>query len=131
MDQYNIEIFSCFLRLLPVCSSTFHQTNVGFCHGGSEDNLSISRIQSLHHLLKVDDQVSGSIPVQDLSPIRTVLVDEQAEVRLRGFALAFDRLAKANTSVFNAKSSDCISEVSCSMSSWSLLLKSVTNLFKS
>ena len=59
----------------------------------------------------------------------TVLVDEQAEVRLRGFALAFDRIAKASTIVFNANSSDFISEVSCSLSSSSLLLKSVTNLF--
>ena len=33
--------------------------------------------------------------------IGTVLVDEQAEVRLRGFASAFDRLAKASTFVFN------------------------------
>ena len=32
----------------------------------------------------------------------TVVVDEQAEVRLRGLALAFDRLAKASTFVFNA-----------------------------
>ena len=54
VDHYNIEIFSCCLRLLPLCSCTFHQTNVGFCHSGSEDNLSISRIQSLHHLLEVD-----------------------------------------------------------------------------
>ena len=33
--------------------------------------------------------------VQDLSLIGTVLVDEQAGVRLRSFALAFDRLAKS------------------------------------
>ena len=37
----------------------------------------------------------------------TVLVGEQAGVRLRGY-----RLAKASTFVFNAKSSNCISEVS-------------------
>ena len=61
----------------------------------------------------------------------TVLVGEQAEVHLRGFALAFDRLAKARAFDFNAKSSNCISEVSCSLLSFSLLLlKSVTNLFK-
>ena len=47
---------------------------------------------------------SGSISVQDLSMTGIVLVDEQAGVRLRGFALAFDRLAKASTVVFNAKS---------------------------
>ena len=51
-------------------------------------------------------------------------MDEQAEVDLRGFALAFDRLAKASTFVFNA-----VSEVSCSLSSYSLSIKSVTNLF--
>ena len=54
MDEYNIEIFSCFLLLLPLCSSTFHQTNVEIAKNGSEDNLLISRIQSLHHLLEVD-----------------------------------------------------------------------------
>ena len=43
----------------------------------------------------------------------TVLVDEQAGVRLRGFALALDRLANENTSVF-------VVEVSCSLSSYSL-----------
>ena len=58
----------------------------------------------------------------------TVLVDEQAEVCLRGFALAFDRLVKASTFVFNAKSSDFVSEVSCSLS-YSLSIKSMTNLF--
>ena len=47
---------------------------------------------------------SGSLSVQDLSLIGTVLVDELAGVRLRGFALAFDRLAKASTFVFNANS---------------------------
>ena len=47
------------------------------------------------------------------------------------FALTFDRLTEASTFVFNAKSSNCISEVSCSLLSFSLLLlKSVANLFK-
>ena len=63
-------------------------------------------------------------------PIGTVFVDEVAEIRLRGFALAFDRLAKASTFVFNAKSSNCIEDVSCSLLSFPLLsLTSVTNLF--
>ena len=44
-------------------------------------------------------------------------MDELAEVDLRGFALAVDRLAKASTFVFNANSSDFVSEVSCSLSS--------------
>ena len=55
MDQYNIEICSCFLRLLPLCSSTFHQTNVEIAQDRSEDIPLTSRIQSLHHLLEVDD----------------------------------------------------------------------------
>ena len=56
-------------------------------------------------------------------------MDEQAEVGLLGFALAFDRLAEANTSVVNANTSVFVSEVSCSLSSYSLSIKSVTNLF--
>ena len=56
-------------------------------------------------------------------------MDEQAEVGLHGFASAFDRLAKANTSNFNANISVFVSEVSCSLSSYSLSIKSVTNLF--
>ena len=54
LDQYNTEIFSCFLLLLPLCSSTFHQTNVENAQNGSEDNLLIFRIQSLHLLIEVD-----------------------------------------------------------------------------
>ena len=38
-NQYNTEIFSCFLLLLPLCSSTFHQTNVENAQNASEDNL--------------------------------------------------------------------------------------------
>ena len=52
-------------------------------------------------------------------------MDELAESRFCGFALAFDRLAKSPAFSFNAYSSNCISEVSCS-----LLFKFVTNLFK-
>ena len=47
-SQFNIEIFSCCLRLLSFCSSTFHQTNAESSQIRSEDDLSISRIQSLH-----------------------------------------------------------------------------------
>ena len=54
-SQYNIEIFSCFLRLLPFYSSTFHQTSAVSSQIRTEDNLLISRIQSLHLLLEVDD----------------------------------------------------------------------------
>ena len=54
LRRYNIEIFSCFLRLLPFDSSTFHQTNVESTQIRFEDNPLISRIQSLHLLLEVD-----------------------------------------------------------------------------
>ena len=36
-------------------SSTFHQTNVEIAQDRSEDIPLFSRIQSLHHLLEVDD----------------------------------------------------------------------------
>ena len=52
-----------------------------------------------------------------------VLEDEQAVEGLLGFALALVRLANANTSVF-------VVEVSYSLSSYSLSIKSVTNLFR-
>ena len=54
MDRYNIENFSCFFSLLQFYSSIFHQTNVEIAQNGSEVNLLIFRIQSLHHLLEVD-----------------------------------------------------------------------------
>ena len=144
MDRYTIEIFSCFLRLLPLCSSTFHQTNVEIAQNGSEDNLLISRIQSLHHLLEVDyhdeEEWSGASTL-DSRWANNLVVQYRSKFfpqwvqflwmgwqkRLCGFALAFDRLAKASTLDSNAQSSNCISEVSCSLSSCSLLLKSVTN----
>ena len=75
------------------------------------------------------EEVSGSISVQKLSQISKVLANDRTEIRLRGFALASDRLAKANTSVYNANASVFVPEVSCSLSSSSWLLKSVTNLF--
>ena len=54
-SQYNVEIFSCCLRLLALCSSTFHQTNAESSQNRSEDHLLISRIQSPHLLLEVID----------------------------------------------------------------------------
>ena len=56
MDQYNIEIFSCCLLLLPLYSSTFHQTNVEIAQDRSEDTPVFSRSQSHHHLREVDDR---------------------------------------------------------------------------
>ena len=55
LHQYNIEIFSCFLRLLPLYSSTFHQTNVEIAQDHFQDTPLFSKIQSLHHLLEVED----------------------------------------------------------------------------
>ena len=54
-NQYNIEIFSCCLRLLPFYFSTFHQTNIENSQIRSEDHLLVSRIQSPHLLLEVID----------------------------------------------------------------------------
>ena len=46
MHQYKIEFFPCCLRLLPFHSSTFHQIRVENSQIRSENNLSVSRIQS-------------------------------------------------------------------------------------
>ena len=54
-NQYNIEIFSCCLRLLPLCSSIHHEINIESIQIRSEDNLSVSRIQSSDLLLEVID----------------------------------------------------------------------------
>ena len=60
MDQYNIEIFSCFLRLLPLYPSTIHQTNAESSQDHFEGILIFSRIQSLHRLLEVGDMTKKS-----------------------------------------------------------------------
>ena len=127
-NQYSTGIFSCVLLLLAWRSSTFRQTDDDKTQNDPEDDLLFSRIQSLHHCLEVGfhDEEDESI-VQFISPIGIVLVDELAECRLRGFALTFDRLAKSPAFNLNAYSSNCNSEVSCSLSSWSLLFKFVTN----
>ena len=69
------------------------------------------------------DWVPCLISIHVLSRIGRVLEDEQVVESLLGFALSLDRLANANTSVF-------VSEVSCSLTSYSLSIISVTNLFK-
>ena len=51
--QHNIETFSCCLRLLPSCSSTYRQTNVESAQISSEGHVSVSRIRSSHLLLEV------------------------------------------------------------------------------
>ena len=53
-----------------------------------------------------------------------VLEDEHVVEGLLGFLLALDRLSNVNTPVF-------VVEISCSSSSYSLSIKSVTNLFRS
>ena len=53
-NQCNTVIFSCFLLLLPCCSSTCRQTNDDKTQNDPEDNLLFSRIQSLHHCLELD-----------------------------------------------------------------------------
>ena len=139
-NQYNIKIFYCCFCFLPSCSSIHHQTNIESTQICSED-LSVSRIRSHHLLLEVkspcrrrvfilfaighawSNWAPGSISIHFLSRIGTFLEHEQAVEGLLGFALAFDRLANANTSVF-------VSEVSCSLSSSSLSIKSVTNVFR-
>ena len=133
--QYNIEIFSCCHRLLPSCSSTFQQTTAGSSPNRSEDHLSVSRIQSLHLLLEVDDHDEEEYSV--VLTLGNLLAQYQSTFFLRWVQFlqmsrlkyAFDRLAKASSFVFNANSSGFVSEVSCSLSSYSLSIKSVTNLF--
>ena len=58
--QYSIEIFSCFLRLLPLHSSTFLDISLVNSQIRSEDNLLIFRIQSLHLLLGVELVVTSN-----------------------------------------------------------------------
>ena len=140
-------MFSCCLRLLPYCSSIHHQTNFWEC-----SNLFRRSSFSLQNWIAPSSSRSnspcrrrvfslfatgyawsnwapGSISIHVLSRLGTVLEDEQDVEGLIGVALAFDRLAYANTSVFNANTSVFVSEVSCSLPFFSLSIKSVTNLF--
>ena len=139
--QYSIEIFSCCLRLLAFCSSTFHQTNIESTQICSDDHLSVSKnsiapsssrgnspCRRRVFILSAtgyawSNWAPGSISIHVLSRIWKVLDDEQEVEGLLGFAVALHRLANANTSVF-------VVEVSCSLSSYSLSVKSVTNLFR-
>ena len=133
-SQYKIEIFSCCLRLLPSCSSTFHQTKTESAQICSDDHLLVSRILSSPSSSRgngpcrrrVFNLFATGYAWLHWAPGSTVLLNEQAEVGLWGFDLAFDRLAKTNTSVFNANASVFVSAVSCSLSSYSLSIKSVT-----
>ena len=79
--------------------------------------------QLLRHSIIDGRFFCGSISVQVLSQWVQFLWMSWQEYVFVGFVLAFDRLAKASTFVFNAQSSNCISEVSCSLSSWSLVVQ--------
>ena len=98
--------------------STCCQTNEGNAVNVSEDFPSFSRIEPLHHLLDafvVNDEEETllssilhyrrkNISLLVLFPIGIVLVEELADSRLCGFALAFDRHVKSFESNFNAYS---------------------------
>ena len=132
-NQYNTGIFSCFLLLLPWFSSTCRQTNDENSRNVLEDCLWFSRTQLLHHFLDAvfhdeeDELISSTLHnwrlnillVQHRSKffplISMVLVEEPAGSRLCGFASAFDRHAKSLAFNLNAYSSNCTSEVSCSL----------------
>ena len=51
-------------------------------------------------------------------------------MRFRGLVLAFDQLAKASTFVFNANSTNFMSEVSCSLSSFFVVAQVRDQLFQ-
>ena len=105
----------------------------------SEDCFFSPRIQSLHLCLEVGfhdenglifdtsksviEYSHGSTSVELLFVKGMVLVDILTKSRVSGFAFAFDRIAELPAFNFYACSSNCISEVSCS-----LLSESVTNL---
>ena len=127
-DQYSIEIVSCCLRLMPSCSSIHHQTNTESTQICSENHLLVSRIQSPHPLLevilRVEEECLFFLPLGTLDRIE-LLVQYQSMFfqEYESCVLALYRLANENTSVF-------VVEVSCSLSSYFLSIKSVTNLFK-
>ena len=89
--QYSIEIFYCCLRLLPFCSSTFHQTNAESSQIRSEDNLLISRIQALPLLLEVNDHDE----------------EEQSVVSTLGKRYSNKFLAQYQSKIFTDRYSSC------------------------
>ena len=97
-NQYNIETFSYYLRLLPSCSSTHHQTNIESAQICSEDHLSVSSIRSPHLLLEV------------------ILRAEEECL----FFLSLGKLDRI----------ELLGSISIHLSSYSLSMKSVTNVFR-
>ena len=74
---YNMEICSCCLRLVPSCSSTFHQTIKESAQICSEDHLLVSRIRSPHLLLegtlRVEQECSFFLPLGKLDRIELLI----------------------------------------------------------
>ena len=113
-DQYSIEIFSCYLRLLPSCSSINHQTNIESTHFPKIVFLSPEFDPHLllenflrteekcfifHHWVRLIELRSWF----NINPrsFKSKCSPWKWEVEsLLGFASAFDWLANANTSVF-------------------------------
>ena len=140
-DQYSIEMFSCCLRLLPSCSSVHHQTNIESTQTCSEDHLSVSRTRSPHLLLEVvlraEEECLVFLPLGTLDRIE-LLVQYQSiffqeyvhslkmSKQLKVFLVLLWPLIGLQTQIFPSSTS----EVSCSLSSYSLSIKSVTNLFR-
>ena len=92
IGQYSIEIFSCCLHLLPLYSSTFHQTNVESTQIRFEDIHLISRIQSPHLLLEVilrDEDKTSSTCGQLSFPSRVAAWLVLSGASAGGFALSF------------------------------------------
>ena len=77
----------------------------------------------LRHLVLGEKIFPGSISIQFLLSMGTILGEESAGSLLCGFAFAFDRHAKSFALSFNACSSSCSSGISVS-----LLFKFITNL---
>ena len=125
-SQHNIEKFSCFLRLLSLYSSTFHQINVEI----AQDDHDEKEHSVVWHWV-TDWRIIFWLNTSPLSFTNGWSSCGWTGKNTSLFFFFFDRLAKAGALVFNAKFSDWISAVSCSLLSFPLLLlESVTNLFK-
>ena len=84
-NEYNTEIFSGVLLLLPCCSSIFRDTNDDKIRNVCEDHFLISIIQSLHHCLEEDfhDEEDWSISSSRLNRrVNILLVQHQSKFLL-------------------------------------------------
>ena len=141
-SQHKTDIFSC------VLFHFFRQTNDDKKQNDPEDNLLSSRIQSLHFCLEVDfhDEEDWSVSStldnwkENISVFQyqSKFCPQQEKFSWMSWpkyvfvVLLWPLIDLQNHlhSIFNAYSSNCISEVSCSLSSSSLSIKSVTNSSK-